>query len=96
LGMAHLSRSSPSQRFGTMASGHSSVSQSSGINHPIGGSRGRAGSLGRGASRRKTPESQGLTSKAMQHSSTWRPTSSSSLKSGLDPGLSKIGTGVQP
>jgi hypothetical protein len=95
-GMAHLSRSSPSQRFGTAASGHSPVSRASGINHPIGGSRGRTGSFGRGAGREKSPESHGLTSKVAQHPSTWRPTPSSSLKSGLDTGLINTGAGVQP
>jgi hypothetical protein len=95
-GMAHLSRSSPTQRFGTAASGQSPVSRTSGISHPIGGARGRAGSVGRGAGRGETSESHGLTSTVAQRPPTWRPTPSSSLKSGLDTGLSKKSAGVQP
>lgn len=90
LGMAYPSRSSASQRSGTAASGHSPVSR------PVGGSRGQTGSLGRGAGRGKTPESSGLTSKVAPHPSPLRPTPSSSLKNGLDTGLSKNGAGVRP
>lgn len=95
-GLAHLSHSSPDRRFGTTASGHSPISRPSGMSHPIGGSRGRVGSLGRGAGRGKTQKSTSLTSTVGQYPSTWRPTPSSSLKSGLDTGLSKKGAGAQP
>jgi len=95
-GMANLSHSSSDQRFGTKTSSHSPISGPSGMSHPVGGSRGRVGSLGRSTGRGKAPASPGLTSRMAQHPSTLKSSPSSSLKRGLDTGPSKTGVGVQP
>jgi hypothetical protein len=79
-GTAHLSRSSPIR---------GSVSQSSTMSHAGGGSRSRAGSLGRGTGRGGTGRPSSLGSSLAQHGQIKKSETDSSLHSGLDTGLDK-------
>jgi hypothetical protein len=80
LGAAHLSRSS---------SIRSSASKSSTMGHAGGGSRSRAGSLGRGIGRGGTGRPSSLGSSLAQHGQIKQSVTDTSLHNGLDTGLSK-------
>jgi hypothetical protein len=87
LGAAHLSRSSPGQGSGIMASGRGSVSGSSGMRHAPIGSRSRVGAPHRGAGRGTVRPSSGLASSVGKHPLAKGTVASSSLYRELGTGL---------